>query len=115
MVIVLFEVVIKKEYTDQYLKLVASLKDSLANAEGFIRSERFASLSQDGKLLSLSVWENEETVTKWRNQMNHRQTQNQGRSQMFEEYRITVVSKLREYTMDNREEAPTDSNQYFGK
>lgn len=113
MVLVIFEVTIKKDYMDQYLALAASLKDGLAKAEGFIRSERFSSLSQEGKLLSLSFWQDEEAVSKWRNQMAHRQSQQHGREQIFEEYRITVASAMRQYTIDERDEAPLDSNQYF--
>ena len=66
MVIVLFEVTVKPGKMEDYLKMAASLKDSIANAEGFIRSERFSSLSTEGKLLSLSVWKDEESVEKWR-------------------------------------------------
>lgn len=115
MVMVLFEVTIKKDCMEQYLALAAALKEELAKAEGFIRSERFGSLSQEGKLLSMSIWEDEESIAKWRNQVAHRHSQQQGREQIFEEYRITVVSPLRQYTMEERTEAPDDSNRYFAR
>ena len=62
--IVLFEVTVKNGRMDDYLKMAGSLKESLANAERFIRAERFSSLATEGKLLSMSVWENEECVSK---------------------------------------------------
>ena len=113
MVIVLFEVTVKTGKMGDYLKMGASLKDSIANAGGFIRSERFSSLSTEGKLLSLSVWKDEESVEKWRNLAAHRMCQKHGRMHDFMDYKITVVTPLRSYTMTDRQDAPADSNQYF--
>lgn len=100
--IVLFEVTVKNGRMDDYLKMVGSLKESLANAEGFIRAERFSSLATEGKLLSMSVWENEECVSKWRNFAAHRMAQEHGRMNDFADYKITVVTPVRSYTMMNR-------------
>ena len=97
-VVVLFEVTPTAEGKVRYLELAAQLKPLLSNAEGFIRSERFGSLNEESKLLSLNVWENEESVKKWRNELHHR---------------ITVASVIREYDDSNRNEAPADSNEYF--
>lgn len=113
MIIVLFEVTIKNGHEDQYLALAADLKESLAQAEGFVRAERFSSLANDGKLLSLSVWQSEEAVGKWRNHEQHRMSQRQGRDAIFESYTITVVSPLRTYSDRERMEAPEDSNKEF--
>lgn len=111
--IVLFEVTVKNGRMDDYLKMVGSLKESLANVEGFIRAERFSSLATEGKLLSMSVWENEECVSKWRNFAAHRMAQEHGRMNDFADYKITVVTPVRSYTMMNRTEAPADSNEYL--
>ena len=110
-VIVLFEVTIKPGKMDEYLSAAASLRDHLAKTPGFVRSERFESLANEGKLLSLSVWEDEESVTAWRNDAAHRACQAQGRESAFETYCITVMSPQRTYTMADREEAPRDSNE----
>ena len=112
-VIVLFEVTIKDGKMEDYLKMAASLKDDLSMADGFIRSERFSSLAAEGKLLSMSVWESEESVSKWRNLTAHRMCQKHGRMNDFADYNITVVTPIRSYTMTNRTEAPADSNEYF--
>ncbi|MGI6613762.1 MAG: nitroreductase family protein [Saccharofermentanales bacterium] len=111
MIFVLFEVKIKKAYRAQYLDLAAEIREALTSSEGFIRSERFASLTDEGKILSLSVWENEEAVSRWRRQAAHRLAQQQGRDLMFESYRITVSGKIRSYTMEDRDEAPDDSRE----
>ena len=115
MIFVLFEVTIKKNYMDGYLALAANLKKELAKNEGFIRSERFSSLVNEGKLLSLSVWESEEAVNKWRNQTEHRMSQRQGHNSMFESYTITIASQLRSYNNIERSGAPEDSNSLFGQ
>lgn len=112
-IIVLFEVTVKNGKMDDYLKMAGSLKESLASAEGFIRSERFSSLAAEGKLLSMSVWENEESVSKWRNLTAHRMAQKNGRINDFADYKITVVTPIRTYTMTDRTEAPADSNKYW--
>ncbi|MBP3366154.1 MAG: antibiotic biosynthesis monooxygenase [Treponema sp.] len=113
-VIVLFEVTIKDGKHDDYLSKAAELKDSLQNADGFICSERFSSLSVKGKLLSKSEWVDEQSVEKWRNNELHRLCQKHGRESDFVDYKITVVTPVRSYTMTERTYAPTDSNQYFG-
>lgn len=113
MILVLFEVTIKENCMDNYLDLASNLKNWLSTAKGFIRSERFSSLTNERKLLSLSVWENEAAITAWRNQFEHRQAQQQGRNSIFESYTITIASSLRSYTNRERQEAPADSNAFF--
>ena len=83
---------------------------ALAKAEGFIRSERFSSLAAEGKLLSISAWENEDCVSKWRNLASHRMTQKDCRMNDIADCKITVVTPVRTYTMTGRAEAPADSN-----
>ena len=112
-IVVIFEVKPKKEGMDDYLKHAAHLKSELSKMEGFVSAERFSSLNEDGKLLSLSVWENEEAATKWRNQIAHRKSQKAGHDSLFKEYHITVASVMREYADHDRTEAPQDSNHYL--
>jgi heme-degrading monooxygenase HmoA len=113
MIFVLFEVKVKEEGVKEYLALAAGLKEELERSEGFIRSERYKSLVNEGKILSLSVWESEKAVEKWRNTMNHRVSQRQGHDSLFESYTLTVASKIRSYTLTDRVEAPEDSEQFF--
>lgn len=97
----------------EYLSLAADLKDALQQTEGFIRAERFSSLTNEGTLLSLSLWENEAAVETWRTLMRHRMSQKQGRDRLFDGYSITIASKVRQYTDLSRTEAPQDSNAFF--
>ncbi len=113
MIYVLFEVIVKKVYMDDYLYLASNLKNYLEDFDGFVRSERFSSLINNGKILSLSIWENEEAVNKWRNQIEHRMSQEKGYNNMFESYTITVTSQIRNYSKNNRIEAPEDSNNFL--
>ena len=112
-VVVLFEVKPTKEGMQRYLDLAAELKPMLAGFEGFIRAERFQSLNEEGKLLSMNVWESEEAVTRWRNTLQHRMSQAEGREKLFESYRITVCEAVRSYSDTDRAQAPADSNEYF--
>ena len=112
-VAVLMEVKPKTESKDEYLRLGAALKTELVKIPGFISVERFASLNEEGKLLSLSVWENETAATNWRNQLNHRDSQKKGHNSLFEKYKISVAAVIREYTQNDRKQAPEDSNSFL--
>lgn len=113
MIGVLFEVYLKEDKMQDYLTLAADLLSELEKIEGFISIERFQSFSDTTKILSMSMWENEEAVAKWRTNAKHRETQGKGRATIFEKYKITVVRTIREYTNIVREQAPEDSNEYF--
>lgn len=112
-IIVLFEVIPTKEGMKKYLDLAAMLKPMLTGFEGFILAERFSSLNEEGKLLSMNVWTDEEAVERWRNVMQHRMSQKEGRDKLFESYKITVCSEIRSYTDKDRAQAPQDSNAFF--
>ncbi|HJA07813.1 MAG TPA: antibiotic biosynthesis monooxygenase [Candidatus Mailhella merdigallinarum] len=109
-IVVLFEVTPTAEGRQRYLELAASLKKLLAEAKGFIRAERFSSLTEEGKLLSMNLWESEDDVDAWRNTLDHRISQMEGRNKLFKKYTITVASVIREYGNTSREQAPSDSN-----
>lgn len=109
MIAVIFEVRPAVDKRDEYLDLATELKPMLAEIEGFISVERFASLTAPGKLLSLSFWRDEEAVKLWRNTACHREAQSAGRNLIFENYRLRVAHVLRDYGMDERAQAPEDS------
>ncbi|APQ98465.1 antibiotic biosynthesis monooxygenase family protein [Clostridium botulinum] len=94
-------------FTEKFLEV---LKHELVKIDGFIHSEGFSSLVNERKILSLSVWEDDDAVSKWRNIVEHRMAQQKGRDSIFESYTITVVSSLRSYTDKERAEAPNYSN-----
>ena len=112
-IIVLFEVTPTREGMKKYLDLASMLKPMLSGFEGFLRAERFSSLQEDGKLLSMNVWKDEDAVMRWRNEVKHRMSQQEGREKLFKSYRITVCEEVRSYTMEDRGQAPADSNEYF--
>ncbi|MBD2767621.1 antibiotic biosynthesis monooxygenase [Hymenobacter sp. BT664] len=111
MIAVIFEVLPHAAHQSEYLDLAADLRPVLEQMPGFISIERFQSLSQPGKLLSLSFWEHEDHVRQWRNLELHRHAQAQGRNQVFVDYRLRVAQVLRDYGMFERREAPADSQQ----
>lgn len=111
MIAVIFETFPKAENRQEYLDIATKLKPMLANIEGFISIERFASLQNENKILSLSFWENEEAIEKWRNIEQHRKGQAEGINHIFADYRIRVGQIIRDYGINDREEAPKDSNE----
>ena len=114
MIAVIFEVVPKDGETDAYLDAAAALRPQLEAIDGFVSIERFASLTQPGKILSLSFWRDEAAVEQWRRLDAHREVQRAGRSRLFADYRLRVASVLRDYGMFERGEAPSDSKSIHG-
>jgi heme-degrading monooxygenase HmoA len=106
MIAVIFEVQIKEGRQEEYLQIAAQLKEHLAQVDGFISIERFASLSEEGKLCSLSFWEDETAIKKWREFELHRIAQAKGKAGIFADFRIRVAEVVRDYGMSNRMEAP---------
>ncbi|UZJ64327.1 antibiotic biosynthesis monooxygenase [Sphingobacterium sp. KU25419] len=109
MIAVIFEVVPKQGKKEEYLNIAKALRPELDHISGFISIERFQSLVDPKKILSLSYWENEESVREWRNLTNHRNAQQAGRSSVFDDYRLRVSAVIRDYGMTSREEAPADN------
>ena len=114
MIAVIFEVEPSAGRKDEYLAIAAQLKPLLAQIDGFISIERFESLTQPGKILSLSFWRDEAAVENWRNQEAHREVQAAGRAGIFATYRLRVAQVLRDYGMNERAEAPADSRRVHG-
>jgi heme-degrading monooxygenase HmoA len=115
MIAVIFEVWPADGRKDDYLDAAARLKDTLQTMDGFISVERFQSLTDAGKLLSLSFWRDEAAVKGWRNQPKHRATQAAGRGGIFRDYRLRIAGVVRDYTMtERRDQAPADSQAAHG-
>jgi len=112
MIAVIFEVVPAPGQRERYLDVAASLKDHLVSIPGFISVERFQSLTNPDKVLSLSIWENEDAVVTWRNTAVHREAQSLGRASVFADYRLRVASVMRDYGMGDRVQVPADSREY---
>ncbi len=103
---VIFEVYPRKERYDDYLNIAASLGPELEKIDGFISIERFSSLVEEGKVLSLSFWRDEGAVKELRGHMEHRAAQRRGRQEIFTNYRLRVMSQVRDYGMFDRDQAP---------
>lgn len=109
MIAVIFEVRPASGEGQNYLDIAASLRPLLDEIDGFISIERFQSLSDPGKLLSLSFWRDEDAVIQWRNAEQHRSAQEVGRAGVLADYRLRVAHVVRDYGLERREEAPLDS------
>ncbi|NHZ80180.1 antibiotic biosynthesis monooxygenase [Massilia sp. CCM 8695] len=109
MIAVIFEVIPHETQRQAYLDTDARLRPQLEQMDGFLSIERFQSLSDAGKILSLSFWRDEEAVRAWRNHGLHRETQEQGRAFIFADYRLRVAAVMRDYGMHERAQAPADS------
>ena len=107
MIAVIFEVWPARR--DDYLDIAAELRPHLQQIDGFISVERFESITEKGKMLSLSFFRDEAAVQAWRNIAEHRAAQAKGRGGIFRDYRLRIAGVIRDYGMNDRAEAPTDS------
>lgn len=114
MIAVIFEVKPRAGRKDAYLDLAEGLRPRLEAMDGFISIERFQSLTDPQRILSLSFWRDEEAVARWRQLEEHRRAQDAGRKSIFETYRLRVASVLRDYGMEDRDQAPGDSRAAHG-
>ena len=110
----IFEVWPAEGRAREYFDLAAALKSDLEKIDGFISIERFESLTNKGKYLSLSFWRDDEAVRRWRNLEPHRSAQAKGRGGIFADYRLRVASVVRDYGMKDRADAPKDSKTVHG-
>ena len=114
MIAVIFEVWPEPDRKQEYLDLAAGLRPLLEQVDGFISIERFESLSEPGKLLSLSIFRDEAAVERWRQLEQHRIAQARGRDGIFRDYRLRVAGVIRDYGMNKRDQAPNDSRDRHG-
>ncbi|MEP6712944.1 MAG: antibiotic biosynthesis monooxygenase [Ferruginibacter sp.] len=116
MIAVIFEVIPADEnHKQEYLAIAANLKSELEKINGFISIERFQSLINQEKILSLSFFENEESIKQWRNLETHRTAQAKGREYVFKDYHLRIAEVNRDYGMFDRKEAPADSKSFHDK
>jgi heme-degrading monooxygenase HmoA len=109
MIAVIFEVEPADRRRDAYLGIAADLKPLLEHIDGFISVERFQSLTEPGKILSLSFFRDEAAIQAWRNIEQHRGAQARGRSTLFQDYRLRIAGVIRDYGLNERAQAPQDS------
>jgi heme-degrading monooxygenase HmoA len=114
MIAVIFEVWPKPEQRQAYLDIAASLRPQLEKIDGFISIERFESLTERGKILSLSFFRDDAAVAAWRNVEDHRRAQAKGRGEVFADYRLRIAGVIRDYGMADRAPAPKDSLSVHG-
>ena len=112
MIAVIFEVVPAPGRMDAYLDTARDLRPLLDEVDGFLSIERFRSLTDPTRLLSLSFWRDEEAVKAWRTTEEHRAAQAAGRNGVFDAYRLRIASVVRDYGLNDRDAAPTDSRAF---
>jgi len=109
MLAVIFEAIPGDGKKEEYFAIAEKLRPELSKIPGFISIERFQSFAHPEKILSLSFWKDEESITQWRNLEMHRQAQAKGRRSVFSDYRLRVAQVVRDYGMTERVQAPADS------
>ena len=114
MIAVIFEVWPKPDRRQDYLDIAAALRPQLEQIDGFISIERFESLSEPGKILSLSFFRDEAAILAWRNLDAHRRAQARGRAEVFADYRLRIAGVMRDYGLHDRAQAPQDSRATHG-
>ncbi|HEV7776057.1 MAG TPA: antibiotic biosynthesis monooxygenase [Luteibacter sp.] len=87
---VVFEVRPDPAHKEDYLHIAGALRPELEKVTGFLENERFASQSRKGVLLSLSLWDDEKALVRWRTVAMHARAQEQGRAVVLADYHLRV-------------------------
>ena len=103
---VIFEVEPMPGRRGEYLDIAAVLRPELEKIDGFISVERFQSITNEGKMLSLSFWRDAAAVERWRRHERHLEAQLKGCTEIFRNYRLSVAEVARQYGMHDRAQAP---------
>lgn len=114
MYVVVFQVKPKPGQAEEYLRIAKELRPELDRIDGFISIERFESVYEPGKYVSLSFWRDEEAIRAWRGHLEHQLAQRRGREEIFEDYNLSVAAVERNYGMFDREQAPHPIEAYWG-
>ena len=114
MIAVIFELTPAPGRKQEYFDLAAALAPELERIDGFLSIERFESVSNPGRFVSLSFWRDEEAVRQWRNLEKHREAQAKGRKGIFSAYRLRVARVMRDYSLEGRDQVPEDSRKIHG-
>jgi len=114
MIAVIFEVVPHADKKQAYLDMAAEMRPLVEQIDGFLSVERFQSLTNPEKLLSVSFFRDEAALEEWRRLTQHRKAQKAGRTGYFKDYRLRVAHVLRDYGLNERDEAPADSRDLHG-
>ena len=99
---VIFEVELEKDYAHEYFDLATELRPELEIIDGFISVERYSSMYNEDKYLSISFWRDENALNQWREHLGHREAQKKGLNNIFRNYRIRVAEVIRDYGKDHK-------------
>ena len=102
MMVVVFQVTMREGRAQDYFDLAAELRPELERIDGFLSVERFQSLAEPGKYVSLSFWRDQAAIEAWRAQRRHRAAQERGKREIFQDFRISVAEVVRDYTLQDR-------------
>lgn len=114
MIVMVFEFTVPDNHMDEYQRESMEVRQHLADIEGFISVERFASTATPGNFVAIGYFEDEDAVTQWRSLPQHRRVQALGRTRLFSRYRLVMAETLRDYSHELREQAPGDSRAAHG-
>lgn len=95
-----FEVRPKAGRRQDYFDHVDRLKPVLAQHNGLLWLQRYASADQEDLILSHQLWASEKALAGWRRDKDHRQSQQAGITAIFADYRIRVGPRLWRWPAD---------------
>ncbi|MGV2291797.1 antibiotic biosynthesis monooxygenase [Trinickia sp. YCB016] len=90
----MLEVNPKPDQFNAYLGMAKMLRPEIEKIDGFIDNNRYASLTREGWLLSLSSWRDEKALVRWRSQQAHHKIMQAARDRVFSDYRLRIGQVL---------------------
>jgi heme-degrading monooxygenase HmoA len=87
---VIFEGRPRTGHLEAFLDSAERLKPELEQVEGFVSNIRYRSLDRHGWLLSLSDWQDEKALVRFRTARSHDEAQEEGREKILADYHVRV-------------------------
>jgi heme-degrading monooxygenase HmoA len=78
-------------------KWLSDLMPIVEAMPGFKGKESYAHISGDGRVNTVSYWEDEDALKAWTLEPRHQEAMKAGRERIFSRYEIRICSELRHY------------------
>jgi heme-degrading monooxygenase HmoA len=106
MIVVIFEGIPHEGKMDEYLARSPKYTEEMSKIDGFISNDRYQHCGNPNKVLSISLWKDEQAIKQFRQLEMHQRDEADGREILFEDYRICIAKVFRDYGLNDRGDAP---------
>ena len=91
-----FEIIPGMENNQQ--RWLETLMPRVAKIPGFLSKESYSHVSGDGRISTISLWKDEQSLLAWTKEPIHQKAMQEGKEKIFSRYNIKICRELRDYS-----------------